>query len=262
MRRHIALALQDLPRWRVLAPFSSELPPAMQARSSTSTFGLNGLFHGIFAGESWTLSQSFYYGSVAQNPSHRVYLIDGWPIDQHDDLENLGSKAAPGPPQPANLGEPSSYTPASSASLEGDRRSLARHPPAGGHRGTEALRSPPHRCRPRRYPKRRRISATRTNRLAAQCPTRRPRSECGHENRSRWPRQRTSPIELEVDVTAGRPRRGARRRQDHPPHGVLLSPQMTSRPRCWQKHDATGCPRTMLRGWGVYPGAVVERHHA
>jgi hypothetical protein len=50
---------------------------------------LNGLFGGIFAGESWTLSQSYYYGRVRQNPDHRVELIDGEPIDMHDDLDEI-----------------------------------------------------------------------------------------------------------------------------------------------------------------------------
>ena len=75
---------EDTPRLRVLAPFDGELPPAnrdhMMAR-------LNGLFGGIFAGESWTLSQSYYFGSVASNPSHRVEIIEGQTIDEHDDLD-------------------------------------------------------------------------------------------------------------------------------------------------------------------------------
>jgi hypothetical protein len=71
-------------RWRVLAPLSVEVPPA---RRCAVMGRLNGLFGGIFAGESWTLSQSYYFGSVRANPAHRVELIDGAPIDTHDDLD-------------------------------------------------------------------------------------------------------------------------------------------------------------------------------
>lgn len=75
---------EDTPRWRVLCPTSEAMPgnrrEAMMGR-------LNGLFGGIFSGESWTLSQAYYYGSVNKNPSHTAQLIDGEPIDQHDDLD-------------------------------------------------------------------------------------------------------------------------------------------------------------------------------
>jgi len=75
---------EDTPRWRVLCPLSQEMPP----QSRTKLLGrLNGLFSGIFSGESWTLSQSYYYGSVNHNPSHQVAVIDGTPIDLHDDLD-------------------------------------------------------------------------------------------------------------------------------------------------------------------------------
>ena len=74
----------DTPRWRVICPTSTPLPPA---RRNDMMGRLNGLFRGIFAGESWTLSQSYYFGSVNHNPSHEVHLIDGTPIDEHDDLD-------------------------------------------------------------------------------------------------------------------------------------------------------------------------------
>jgi hypothetical protein len=75
---------EDAPRWRVLCPLSKEYPPdgrdAFMAR-------LNGLFGGIFAPESWVLSQSYYFGSVAKNPSHRVQVIEGTAIDLRVDLD-------------------------------------------------------------------------------------------------------------------------------------------------------------------------------
>ena len=77
---------EDAPRWRVLCPFSGEMPPDQRGKMLGR---LNGLYRGILAGESWTLSQSYYYGSVDRNPSHQVELIDGTPIDLHDDLDAI-----------------------------------------------------------------------------------------------------------------------------------------------------------------------------
>ena len=74
----------EAPRWRVLAPLSADYPPGERDRFLAR---LNGLFEGIFAGESWTLSQSYYYGSVNGNPSHQVVLLDGRCIDQADELD-------------------------------------------------------------------------------------------------------------------------------------------------------------------------------
>lgn len=75
---------EDTPRWRVLCPLSKEYPPhqrdAFLAR-------LNGVFAGILAPESWVLSQSYYFGSVAKNPSHRAQLIEGTPVDLRPDLD-------------------------------------------------------------------------------------------------------------------------------------------------------------------------------
>lgn len=75
---------EDAPRWRVLCPTSTELPPEKRGHLVGR---LNGLFGGIFAGESFTLSQSFYFGSVNRNPSHAAEIIDGQPIDLCDELD-------------------------------------------------------------------------------------------------------------------------------------------------------------------------------
>jgi hypothetical protein len=75
---------EDAPRWRVLCPTSEELPPQKRQHLMGR---LNGLFRGIFSTESWTLSQSYYYGSVASNPSHRVEVVDGTTIDLLDELD-------------------------------------------------------------------------------------------------------------------------------------------------------------------------------
>jgi hypothetical protein len=76
----------DTPRWRVVCPTTTLLPPARREKLMGR---LNGLFGGIFSGESWTLSQAYYFGSVNHNPSHEVYLVDGTPIDEHDDLDEI-----------------------------------------------------------------------------------------------------------------------------------------------------------------------------
>jgi hypothetical protein len=72
------------PRWRVLCPTSGELPPD-QRRFLMAR--LNGLYRGIFAAESWALSQSYFYGSVDNNPDHRVEIVDGEFIDLLDELD-------------------------------------------------------------------------------------------------------------------------------------------------------------------------------
>ena len=77
---------EDTPRWRVVCPTSEELPPERRAQLIGR---LNGLFGGILAGESWTLSQSYYYGSVNRNPSHRAELVEGDYIDRLDDLDQI-----------------------------------------------------------------------------------------------------------------------------------------------------------------------------
>jgi hypothetical protein len=79
----------ERPRWRVLAPFSKELAPSARAKMVAR---LNGLFSGAFAAESFTLSQSYYYGHLvddAGNPlaEFRVEVIEGQPVDLCDQLD-------------------------------------------------------------------------------------------------------------------------------------------------------------------------------
>jgi hypothetical protein len=49
------------PRWRILLPFSRELPPG---RRSKMVDRANGVLGGVLARESWSLSQAFYFGRV------------------------------------------------------------------------------------------------------------------------------------------------------------------------------------------------------
>jgi hypothetical protein len=75
---------EDAPRWRVLCQLSAEYPPD---RRNAFLARLNGIFGGIFANESWTLSQAYYFGAVNGNPSHRVEVIAGTPIDLLPELD-------------------------------------------------------------------------------------------------------------------------------------------------------------------------------
>ncbi|WP_338661148.1 virulence-associated E family protein [Pararoseomonas sp. SCSIO 73927] len=89
----------EAPRWRVLAPFSASLPPERRKRMAER---LNGALGGILAGESFALSQAYYYGSVAENPAHRVELLDGRALDLAPDLDAgaVGKGAKPAPMAP------------------------------------------------------------------------------------------------------------------------------------------------------------------
>ena len=70
-------------RWRVLVVLSQFHAPSFRVGLIAR---LNGILGGALAGESFTLSQPFYYGSVDNNPNHKVELIDGDFIDLRDDL--------------------------------------------------------------------------------------------------------------------------------------------------------------------------------
>lgn len=75
---------EDTPRWRVLCPLSRDIHP--EGRTAIVE-RLNGVFHGGLSGESFTLSQSYYFGSVNASPSHRVELVEGDFIDGRPDLD-------------------------------------------------------------------------------------------------------------------------------------------------------------------------------
>ena len=47
----------EKPRWRILAPLSRPLPAALRSKLMAR---LNGVFGGVFSGETWTLSQAYY----------------------------------------------------------------------------------------------------------------------------------------------------------------------------------------------------------
>jgi hypothetical protein len=74
----------DKPKWRVLLPTSTDLAPSERSKMVAR---VNGLFGGIFAGESFTLSQAFYFGSVASNPHHRASYFAADYVDLRNDLD-------------------------------------------------------------------------------------------------------------------------------------------------------------------------------
>ena len=75
---------EEKPRWRVLCPFSADLDPT---RRYQMVARLNGVLGGILAGESFTLSRSYYFGSINDRPPPQVEIIDGDYLDLRPDLD-------------------------------------------------------------------------------------------------------------------------------------------------------------------------------
>jgi hypothetical protein len=82
------------PRWRLLMPVSCVLALEMRAKLCAR---VNGRFGGIFASESFALSQSYYFGLAKDNPApdHRAEVIDGRMIDLCDDLYKFQKDGGP-----------------------------------------------------------------------------------------------------------------------------------------------------------------------
>jgi hypothetical protein len=79
--------LPEKPHWRIGCPVSRRLPPDQHYQMVSR---LNGLFGGILAPESWTLSQSYYYGAVNGNPAHRVTVVNSaFMLDECYDLDKI-----------------------------------------------------------------------------------------------------------------------------------------------------------------------------
>ncbi len=79
--------MPEKPRWRVLAPCSETLPP----ESHGILLGrINGVLGGVLSRESWTLSQSYYFGAV-RGAEYRVLVAFDDPDDGHfiDELDEL-----------------------------------------------------------------------------------------------------------------------------------------------------------------------------
>lgn len=92
----------EAPRWRILCPTSRAMPPEDRTRLLER---MNGMFVGALSPESWTLSQSYYYGAIHGAEHHEVITVEGRCIDAADDLDAdaLGKpvKAKPEAPAPA-----------------------------------------------------------------------------------------------------------------------------------------------------------------
>lgn len=82
------------PRWRVLCPLSREYAPSERARFVAR---LNGALRGILAQESFSLSQSYFYGKV-RNAPYLMETVEGRFLDLLDDLdENAVGHVTSGP---------------------------------------------------------------------------------------------------------------------------------------------------------------------
>lgn len=76
----------DKPRWRAFAPTSRAIHPEDRYRLMAR---LNGALGGILAGESFTLSQSFYFGQVQGVPFKTMATFDGEDGSYIDELDKL-----------------------------------------------------------------------------------------------------------------------------------------------------------------------------
>lgn len=83
----------DAPRWRILCPTSQAIHPANRAKLMGR---LNGLFVGALSAESFTLSQSYYFGAVSGSEGHTVIAVDGRAIDEASELD-AGAVGRPAP---------------------------------------------------------------------------------------------------------------------------------------------------------------------
>lgn len=84
----------ERPRWRVLCPFSESAPPEARERIVAR---LNSALGGILSAESFTLSQSYYFGTVEGGALPDVALVEGRAIDQVIELDAtaLGADGQP-----------------------------------------------------------------------------------------------------------------------------------------------------------------------
>jgi KaiC/GvpD/RAD55 family RecA-like ATPase len=74
----------DAPRWRIICQTSKPMLPKHRDKLVAR---VNGLFNGKLAGESFTASQSFYFGGITGQPEPITYLNPGRYIDRAVDLD-------------------------------------------------------------------------------------------------------------------------------------------------------------------------------
>lgn len=83
----------EAPRWRVLAPLAREAAPAEREALCAR---LNGALHGILAAESFTPSQSYFFGGTAERPLESI-LVEGQPLDCVTGVTSIGPTPTPKP---------------------------------------------------------------------------------------------------------------------------------------------------------------------
>lgn len=64
------------PRWRALFPFAGQMLPPGRGRMADRA---NAIFKGVLARETWTLSQSYYFGRTGAD--FELVVLDGAPLD-------------------------------------------------------------------------------------------------------------------------------------------------------------------------------------
>src|SRR5262245_31840046 len=80
------------PRWRALCPYSRELLPTEHARMTSR---LNGILGGDLARESWTLSQSYFYGGCNGRAAEAYVIDEEQHIDEDLDLDEIARPYRP-----------------------------------------------------------------------------------------------------------------------------------------------------------------------
>ncbi len=90
------------PRWRVLCPLSGSAAPDARERLCAR---LNSALGGLLSGESFTLSQSYYFGKVDGATTAAVAIVEGRPIDAAAELDAsaIGRNGEPYRPGPVGL---------------------------------------------------------------------------------------------------------------------------------------------------------------
>ncbi|MFN4057781.1 MAG: AAA family ATPase [Roseinatronobacter sp.] len=76
----------EAPRWRILAPLAHPVAPAEREALCAR---LNGALGGILAAESFTPSQSYYFGGLAERPPES-FLVEGQPLDRVSGVTSIG----------------------------------------------------------------------------------------------------------------------------------------------------------------------------
>lgn len=92
----------EKPKWRIICPLSREYLASEGDLSSIRakfTARANGMLKGVFAAESFKLSQTYYFGRPDTNDTYKVMLVDGEYIDLVESLDSIavdGSKSKEG----------------------------------------------------------------------------------------------------------------------------------------------------------------------